>query len=223
MKAVIYTRVSTVGQAEDGVSLAAQEAKTRAWCFANDSEVIGMFSDEGISGAKGEDKRPGLAAAMAAACENKAALVVYSLSRLSRSTKGAIEFVERLGASGAQLVSLSEKIDTTTAMGEFVFTIFAGLGQLERKQTGERTKMALAHKKASGEVYGAIPYGMERAGERLAENEAELVAVRRMRELRAEGETFRGIISRLDAEGLRNRNGRAFTLPAVFKLLKRSA
>lgn len=124
-KAVIYIRVSTSRQAEDGISKDAQLARGRAWCQAMGYEIIGEHQDNGISG-KRTDNRPGLQAALKAACEHKAALVVYSLSRLARSTKDALSISEQLSNAWADLVSLSEQIDTTSAAGKMVFRMLAG-------------------------------------------------------------------------------------------------
>ena len=59
MKAIGYVRVSTEEQT-NGVSLEAQEAKIRAWCTLHDAELVAIYRDEGISGYKGRDCRPGL-------------------------------------------------------------------------------------------------------------------------------------------------------------------
>ncbi|MBX3328352.1 MAG: recombinase family protein, partial [Nitrospira sp.] len=86
MKAIGYARVSTEGQAVDGVSLEAQQARIRAWCEANGYTLIGLHVDAGLSGCRA-DNRPALQASITEACKHKAALIVYSLSRLARSTK----------------------------------------------------------------------------------------------------------------------------------------
>ena len=109
VKAIGYVRVSTQGQAEDGVSLDAQEAKVRAWADLNGAEVF-IFRDEGISG-KRADNRPGLVAALDAVGKGDA-LVCYSMSRLSRSIRDTLNLSEHLQHRGADLVSLSEHIDT---------------------------------------------------------------------------------------------------------------
>jgi len=85
MKAVLYIRVSTEDQT---IGLDAQLAKLKAWSELNDAEVVGEYRDAGISGTR--EDRPGLAAALDTACKHKAAIVVYSLSRLSRSTSHCI-------------------------------------------------------------------------------------------------------------------------------------
>lgn len=69
------------------------------------------------------------------------------MSRLARSTRDAITTSERLDKAGAALVSLSEKIDTTTAAGKMVFRMLAVLAEFERDQISERTTTAMQHKK----------------------------------------------------------------------------
>ena len=105
MKAIGYVRVSTQGQAEDGVSLDAQEAKVRAWADLNGAEVV-IFRDEGISG-KRSDNRPGLVAALDAVGKGDA-LVCYSLSRLSRSTKDTLTIADLLAKREADLEPVRE-------------------------------------------------------------------------------------------------------------------
>jgi len=163
MNAVGYTRVSTDGQATDGVSLEAQQARIRAWCEANAYVLVDIHVDAGLSGCRA-DNRPGLQEALTSAARHKAALVVYSLSRLARSTKDAIAISERLAKNGANLVSLSERIDTTTAAGKMVFRMLAVLAEFERDQVAERTKGALAHLRNQGKrISGKIPYGYDLA------------------------------------------------------------
>jgi hypothetical protein len=89
MKAIGYVRVSTEEQT-NGVSLEAQEAKIRAWCTLHDAELVAIYRDEGISGYKGRDSRPGLDTALKQVCKVKGSLVVYSLSRLASACSGDI-------------------------------------------------------------------------------------------------------------------------------------
>jgi site-specific DNA recombinase len=150
MNAVWYARVSTDGQVTDGVSLDAQQARIRAWCEVNDYILVGLHVDAGLSGCRADN--PGLQESLTSACQYKAALVVYSLSRLARSTKDAIVISERLTKHRADLVSLSERIGTTTAAGKMVFRMLAVLAEFERDQIAERTKGALNHLRSQGNV-----------------------------------------------------------------------
>src|SRR3954454_24039305 len=132
MRAVAYIRVSTTDQATDGVSLDAQRARIGAWCLSNGAELAegDIHVDAGISG-KRADNRPSLVAALEGVCRSGGVLVVYSLSRLARSTKDTIAIAERLDRAGADLASLSEKIDTTTAAGKMLFRLMAVLAEFE--------------------------------------------------------------------------------------------
>ena len=221
-KAIGYVRVSTEGQATEGVSLEAQRAKIAAWCELNGYELAGVHVDSGISGGK-MGNRPGLQEALDTVCERGAALVVYSLSRLARSTKDAIAISERLDKAGADLVSLSEKIDTTTAAGRMVFRMLAVLAEFERDQVSERTTAALAHKKAKGQRVGTIPYGYRVGtdGATLEEDAREQETIALVRSLRREGFSLRAIRDELEARNIPNRNGnttwRLNTLSALVK------
>jgi len=207
--ATAYIRVSTEGQATDGVSLDAQQAKIAAWCVVNDVELGSVFIDAGISG-KRADNRPQLQSALDGVCQTGGVLVVYSLSRLARSTKDTIAISERLDKAGADLVSLSEKLDTTSAAGKMVFRMMAVLAEFERDQVSERTMAAMAHKKSKGERVGKIPFGFTLAGDgvSLVENIEELRAVELIRSLKAQGYSLRAIAAELDAQKIPTKDGK---------------
>lgn len=220
-KAVGYIRVSTQEQATGGVSLAAQRAKLEAWAAANDGGLVALHVDAGLSGGRA-DNRPGLQAALGQACKFKAALVVYSLSRLARSTRDALAISERLDKAGADLVSLSEKIDTTTAAGKMVFRMLAVLAEFERDQISERTTMAMRHKLAAGEFCGgAAPYGWRVAddGATLVPHADEQAVICAAQELRAAGLTLRAVGALLGVRGVTQRNGRPWHAENVRRLL----
>ena len=224
MKAYGYIRVSTDQQASEGVSMEAQEAKIKAWCEVNGYTLATIFRDAGISG-KRADNREGLQDAIKAVSRGDA-LVVYSLSRLARSTKDTIEIAEHLDKREADLVSISEKIDTTTAAGKMVFRMLAVLNEFERDQVAERTRAALQYKKAQGEKTGGdVPFGFDvDATEHLIENQAEQKAICLIRDLKAKGYSLRAICRDLEAEGHLTKTGRtAWNPKTVSMILKRAA
>jgi len=210
MKAIGYIRVSTEDQATNGVSIAAQKDRIREWARYQGGEVAEIFSDEGISGFT-LAKRPGVQAAIEEATRLKTTLVVYSLSRLARNTREALEVSERLQKAGADLVSLTENIDTTTAMGKAFFGFTAVLAELERNQIAERTQLAMDYRKAQGKRVGTIPFGFDLAddGETLRVNETEHEALGVMQSLRAAGLSLRKIGGKLEQLGFRTKTGRA--------------
>ncbi|MDD3231038.1 MAG: recombinase family protein [Oscillospiraceae bacterium] len=105
-----------------------------------------IYQDK-ITGTKAS--RPALDQMMQALREGDT-LVIDSFSRLSRSTKDLLDMVERLQAMGVQLVSLKEKLDTTTATGKMMLTMLSALSQFERDIIAERTKEGLKAAKARG-------------------------------------------------------------------------
>lgn len=219
-KAIGYIRVSTQKQADEGVSLDAQRAKIEAWCLANDYELAGIHCDEGISGTKSD--REGLLSAMAEAGKGTA-LIVYSLSRLTRSTKDLISFGDKLEKQGADLISLTEKIDTTTAAGKMVFRMLGVLNEFERDQVSERTKAALAHKKANNQVYNHTPYGYTRNGESLEHNDDEAAVAAQAVKLHQSGKTMRAIARHLNEHGIPTKLGKQWQPMQVSRLIKRAA
>lgn len=223
MKAIGYCRVSTEGQAQDGVSLDAQQARIRAWCEANGYVLIGLHVDAGLSGCR-SDNRPGLQAALLVACKERAALIVYSLSRLARSTKDAIAISDRLAKNGADLVSLSERIDTTTAAGKMVFRMLAVLAEFERDQVAERTKSALGHLRSQGKrISGRIPYGWDLSSDEqtLVPNPAEQEGLRFIQAQRASGHGRRKIAAALTTAGFPTKTGAPWSPQAVGNILRR--
>ncbi|GGI12585.1 recombinase family protein [Gottfriedia solisilvae] len=86
--------------------------------------------------------------------ENGDTIVIESLSRLGRSTKDLIEIFEILKAKGVQLVSLKDRIDTTTPTGTAMFGMLAVIAQFERDLISERTKFGLASARARGRLGG---------------------------------------------------------------------
>lgn len=217
--AVGYIRVSTEGQAQDGVSLDAQRAKIEAWCALNDYALSAVHVDAGISG-KSADNRPGLQAALSD-CRKGSALVVYSLSRLARSTRDTLEVSDRLSKTGADLVSLSEKIDTTSAAGKMVFRMLAVLAEFERDQISERTSGAMQHKKSQGERVGAVPYGfyLDANGIDLHPDPVEQDVIRQARELHKSGLSLRKIAAELQRRGFNARNGAVFQATQIQRMV----
>ncbi len=223
MRAYGYCRVSSVGQAVDGVSLDAQRGKIEAWCVANEADLVDVMVDAGMSGGRA-DNRQGLQDCLGAVCKGKGnVLVVYSLSRMARSTKDTIIISERLQKAGANLVSLSEKIDTTSAAGKMVFRMLAVFAEFEKDLASERTKLAAAYKRSKGEGWAHAPYGQKKDdGGRLVDDEGEGQVVDDVLQLRAEGRSIRGIVDEMNARGVNTRDGGRFHIATVQRILKRA-
>lgn len=148
-----YIRVSTETQAEKGAGLLAQRARIDEACEWRRWDILRVAEDAGISG--GTMRRPGLVAALDALDAGEAeALVVAKLDRLSRSLTDFVSIVARAQAGKWALVVLDVDVDMTTPSGELMATMSAAFAQYERRIIGQRTKDALAIKKAQGVVLG---------------------------------------------------------------------
>jgi site-specific DNA recombinase len=202
-----------------------QAEKISAYCRLHDLDLIGIIEDRGIS-AKNIHGRPGFQQALDAVFAGRAdALVVWKLDRAFRSTQDALTVAEKLNRKGKALVSICEKLDTTSAMGEFFFTLMASLAQMERKIVGERTRAALAQKRSRGEKTGGYaPYGFM-VGEhgKLVEHPEERRAIRRMKELRAKGHSYQRIAVTLTREGFFTRKGTPFRETQIIRILRHAA
>ncbi len=208
MRAVSYGRVSTEGQATEGVSLQAQQRKIALWCSANDFILAATYQDAGLSGTRA-DNRPGLQAALADVTTGGGVLVVYSLSRLARNVRDTLTIADRLDKAGADLASLSERVDTTSAAGKMVFRLLSVMAQFESDIIGERTKGAMEYKRSINQRVGAVPLGQKLAldGRTLVDDPTEAPAVEAIRELCAAGLGYRAIARELQERGIRTRSG----------------
>lgn len=171
MKAVLYTRVSTV---EQDISIANQEEKLRAYCFSKDIEIHMCYSDHGQSAAT--IKREGLQRLIEdvqCGLLNNNLILVYKLDRLSRSIKDLIYLVELFNKYDVHFASMTDSFDTSTANGRLVLHILASVAQWERDIISERTKDALRFLKASSRVYGNLAFGFEKVNDLLVPKQAE--------------------------------------------------
>lgn len=206
MRAILYSRVSTADQAVNGHSLDAQERALRSYAAFKGFDDVELVVDAGLSG--GTTDRPGFKQVMdAVQSKNVDAVVVYSLSRFARNTVATVEAVELMNRRGVAFHSLSEQIDTTTAVGRFFVTTLAALAQLEREQVGERTRAILLHKKLNGERVGQIPFGFHLSGEQVVPDEREQHVIATVRDLRTGGMTYREIANYLTRHNIQNKNG----------------
>jgi len=222
--AVGYVRVSTERQASDGVSLDVQRERIAAWCVANDCELASVHVDAGLSGGRA-DNRPALQRALHEVRSTGGILVVYSLSRLARSTRDTLEIADQLDKAGADLVSLSEKIDTTSAAGRMLFRMLAVLSEFERDLVSERTTAALAYKRANGERLGGVPFGYQLAGDgvHLVPDETEQAIIRTIAELRHDGLSYRRIGQELHRRGLNPKSAERWHAKVIMEIFKRAA
>lgn len=186
-KVIGYVRVSTDEQGNSGAGLEAQRAAVRSACERRGWELVRIEEDV-LSGRTAG--RPGLQRALEDCRSGRVrGVVVAKLDRLSRSMIDFAGLLEDARRRGYNVVALDMELDLSTPAGELVANVMASVAQWERRIIGERTKDALAVRRAEGVRLGRPPLEPDRLS-------------RRVRRLRGKGASLRAIADRLNAEGV---------------------
>lgn len=148
MRSAIYARVSTKDQ-----SCEMQMRDLRVYCTARGFTIIREYIDIGQSGAK--DSRPELNELMADARKRRFdSILVWRFDRFARSTKHLLLALEEFRSLGIQFISYQENIDTSSPLGQALFTIVSAVAQLERDLIRERVSAGVRNARANGKQFG---------------------------------------------------------------------
>jgi len=176
MRIGIYARVSTKDQ-----SCELQVRDLRAFCAARGFDLVREYVDVGQSGAK--DSRPELNILMDDARKRQFdAIVVWRFDRFARSTKHLLSALEEFRSLGIQFISYQENIDTSSALGQALFTIVSAVAQLERDLIRERVSAGIRNARANGKTLGRPMRAVDRG---------------RILQMRAEGQSLQQIAENL--------------------------
>jgi DNA invertase Pin-like site-specific DNA recombinase len=176
MRVAIYARVSTKDQ-----SCELQIRDLRAYCAARGFEPAREYIDVGQSGAK--EFRPELNKLMEDARKRRFdAIVVWRFDRFARSTKHLLLALEEFRSLGIQFISYQENMDTSSPLGQALFTIGSAVAQLERDLIRERVSAGLRNARANGKKLGRPKSAVGRE---------------RILELKAQGRSLRQIAANL--------------------------
>lgn len=218
-RAVAYLRVSTE---EQHIGPQAQRDAIEAWAAREGIEVVDWFSDEGFSGKSPPGKRPALTEALTALHEHEGGiLVVARRDRLARDVMIAGYLEMKVRQAGARIVSVAgEGTGDDSPTDRLMRQIIDAFAEYERQIIAARTRAALQAKKARGERAGNLPWGY-RADEngRLVQDVDEQLVIARIRDLRDEGTSIRGVVRCLAEEGYRSRVGRPLTQGTIWNIL----
>lgn len=191
--ALLYARVSTSMQVQDGISLEVQERTLRQAAELAGYKNVQLVREEGRSG-KSIKGRPALRGALADLESGKAhALFVTRLDRLSRSTQDFLSIIDHSKTYGWRLVLLDLNLDTSSYQSRFVVTIMSALAEMERSIISERQKDVHSHRRSQGKVWGVDLGPKKRLPQEVLD---------RIYDEKAAGTSMNGIARKLNAEGI---------------------
>lgn len=209
MIVIPYARFSPRPNGEKCESAEEQCEAMEAWCEAGGHTIVaGPFVDRMISGAAPIEDRPGLLEALGMIKRGQV-LLVRRMDRLARDIFVLLTIERNLARQGCRVVSIEgEGTDSNGPQAVFIRHTLANVHELERAMISLRTKIAMTRHQRNGRRMGhKAPIGTEIANDDegrpklLRSCSDEVLAVRRMQELRDVGESYRGIARLLTKEG----------------------
>lgn len=218
MYIVGYTRVSTVEQREEGVSLDSQQHKIEAYCTVKDWKLTEVIKDEGISGKN--LNRPGIDILIKKVKDKEVeTVIVCKLDRLTRSVADLNKLVEIFKKHDVALVSIAESLDATTATGRLMMNLLASVSQWEREIIGERTKDALAYLKEQNKIYSRPVFGYTENNGLLEKNLNDEKTLKLIRQMKEEGLSYHSIADKLNAANINTKRDGIWHANTVRRIL----
>lgn len=149
-RAALYLRVSTKEQTSENQRLElVSVANAKNW------KIVSVYQDEGISGAKGRDRRPAYDQMLKDAARAKFdVLMSWDVSRLGRSLTGLVLALDEFHAHAIDLYLHQQAIDTTTPSGKAMFQMTAVFAEFERSMIRERVRTGIERARSEGKVLG---------------------------------------------------------------------
>lgn len=222
LRVAIYIRVSTLDQAREGYSLSAQKHALKSLCDSLGYTVINIYEDAGISG-KNIDQRPAMLELLKDSDDGLFDLVlVWALSRLTRSVSDLYMIWGRLQKHDIDIRSYTEPFDTSTPIGRAMMGIVGVFAQMERELTAERVRSAMAERAAQGKRTCNEVLGYDLSGsDSFIINPKEAERVRFIFNQYMLYKNYSTVASLCEVNGYKGKRGRTFKAEHIKTILSR--
>ena len=222
MNVLGYIRVSSKKQVE-GYSLRLQQDKINAYCNMMDYNLVNVYRDEGITGMS-IDKRNGFKDMIEYLKNNNInGVVVWSLSRLGRSMKDVVLFLNKLKENNIHFYSIKESMSNDDKVGGLIMNILASINEFEVQTIRERITDVKREKKSNGLVYGRLQYGYDKKDGKLIVNKEERKTISRVKNLRSRGWSWRRIALKLNEEGISTKHNKQWNMGSLYNVMQNYA
>lgn len=177
-KTAVYVRVSTSKQDTTNQLIELRDLAKRM-----NLEIVQEYTDNGISGSKGREERPGLDLLLNHASQRRfEQVLIFDITRLGRSLQNCIETLNYLNSLNVDILIQKQGIDTSTSVGRLTFSLMASLGEYEKNLMRERIVLGINRAKSQGKKLGRpsnMNDGMRNAIKILREKGMGIVAISR--------------------------------------------
>lgn len=197
-----YCRVSTVRQADEGLSLDIQRRQIEGHCMMHGLDLAEVVVEEGVSGSVPINQRPA-GGALFAKLRAGDIVIASKLDRCFRSAIDALTVVDDLKERGIKLHLLDLGGDISgNGLSKLFLTIASAFAEAERDRIVERVTQTKADQRKQGRFLGGVrPFGYDVVDGALVPNAAEQQAIARMQVMKADGKSLRDISTAVKAEG----------------------